>query len=278
MAKITSLANVRGTGEVVEANTDFYNGLLALKEAGAHLITPRNEMRARMVTDGKENIGKGCGTWTAAGFEYAKRSDVLLRLNSRLINPRLAEKVVEANRQRSYFSSTDTRFYDKTAEQAEQDKNKAPEERKILILPSRTTFQITPQNNMEVLNFLLRSSELAKQYFEFNGSTPITTYLVNNDVVNSQDGTLMTQLWLCGRGGDDRSGLDGLSRDLDDSGRVHGVRESGQTGEASLQKVLPYTLREVEKYVKIVQGVRGGKLPASRLEQVATFLGKLGVK
>jgi hypothetical protein len=276
MEKTISLARVKGIGEVVEANTDFYNGLVALGKAGAHLITPRYEAKVRIATAGKKNIGRNCGTWTTAGFEYAKENLVLLRLQSRLMDLQLAKQAVEANRQSKYFSS-DAQFYEESAKQAEKDKSEEPRKRKVLILPSRTTFQITPKKNMEVLEFLLRDSKLAKKYFEFNGSNPITTYLIDPNTVDAKNGTLMTQLWLYGLVVGSRSCLLGSGMYLDGGDGVRGVLPL--TGEASSQKNsvynLPYNKKQIDKYAQLVQGVRKGTLPASKLEQVAEFLTKL---
>ncbi len=194
MNKATSITKI-GKEEIVEANTDFYNGLLALKQAKSYLITPRDEAKIRIATASDKHIGKEYGTWTTAGFEYAKNSPVLLRLNSHLMDYQLAKQAVEANSQGRYFFS-ESKFYEESAKQAEHDKNESPEKRKVLILPSKTNFKITSQNNMEVLEFLLRSKQFAKEYYNFNGSKPITTYLVEPKYVDAQDGTLMTQLWL----------------------------------------------------------------------------------
>ena len=49
-----------------------------------------------------------------------------------MLDLELARKAVEANRQGNYFVTNDSEIYDKYREQAEQDKNKEPEERKVL--------------------------------------------------------------------------------------------------------------------------------------------------
>ena len=235
MVKARFVANVRGVGEVVEVYCGFYKGLIAFEEAGAHLITPRQEVKTRIATASNKHIGRDSGTWTTAGFEYAKGSPVLLRLNSHLMNKRLAKQVVEANGERRYFSTKDTKLYDTSAKQAEQDKNEAPEERNVLILPSRTDFQIAPNNSssFDVLKFLLRDSKLAGEYFEFNGSNPISVHLAEPNIVDAQTGTLMTQMWFYRIADVFRSNLSGCDRDL-----VYGARGVRGSAEGASPKNL----------------------------------------
>ena len=63
---------------------------------------------------------------------------------------------------------------------------------------------------------------LAKAYWDFHkkicGNVPITFYLVDKNTVDSQSGTLMTQLWFRGAGVVDRSGFDGWGLVGDDEG------------------------------------------------------------
>ena len=58
----TTLANIKGLGEIVQVCNNFYNKLQELKQAGAKLISPRDEAYARIQTKGKENIGRSDGT------------------------------------------------------------------------------------------------------------------------------------------------------------------------------------------------------------------------
>jgi len=238
MVQTKTLANIHGA-RVIEAEGNFYDCLIALQEAGAKPITPRNEAYARMQTAESARIGKDRGTWTSAGFEYANKQPVLLRAQSHLLNPELARQAVEVNRAGKYFSSKDIKFYEESMKQAEKDASKEPAKRQVLILPSRDNFSIAPKTNFEVLEFLLKDK--AKKYFEFNGSNPIEMYLVDKKTVDAQNGTLMTQMWFRSLGG--WSELIGDSRYLYNGNRVRGVLR--QTGEASSQRVLPYTQRDI---------------------------------
>ncbi len=153
---VKTLANIKKLGNIVEVSGDFYSALQQLKEAGAELISPRDEAYARIATDRKEKIGRSYGTWTSAGFESAKDHFPLMRLSSRLLNPELAKQAVEANRKESYFTTE------------------------------------TPDENWEIAEFALKDK--AREYFDIN-KNPITLYLVDKNIVDKQSGTLLTQLW-----------------------------------------------------------------------------------
>lgn len=271
MAKQSYLADVEGLGRVVEVCKDFYSCLQGLKRKKADLVTPRDEAYARIHTAGKENIGRSCGTWTTFGLEYAKDSLPLLRRNSRLLNPKLAKLAVEANRQGRYFSTETRQEYDESLKEAEQDKRPFLE-REVLVLPHREAFEASS----DILEFSLQ--DLAGKYFKFNGNNPIKVYPVNKETVNSQNGTILTQLWFSGL--DCRSGF-GCSRYLDLDYRARGVcRVKSAEGTAKKSAVemkvkSGYTTKQIDSYLRIVEKVRQGNLSASKLEKVAEFLSGL---
>lgn len=272
MTKRNYLADVENLGQVVELCNDFYSCLQSLKRKKADLISPRDEAYAGIHTSEKEDIGKSCGTWTTFGFEYAKDSQPLLRRSSRLLDKKLAKLAVESNRNRKYFSTQTRQEYDDSLRQAEQDKRMSLSERQVLILPHREVFEASS----DILEFSLQ--DLAGEYYKFNGNNPIKVYPVNKDVVDSQDGTILTQLWFSRLGG--RSDFGGNGRDLYVGGRARGVRrvESAEGTEKKFleeKRILQYTERQLNQYINIVEKVRQGSLPASRLEKVAEFLSGL---
>lgn len=263
---VNPLADVKGLGRVVEAFGDFYSDLQQIQEAKAGLISPRDETYARLMTKEKENIGKEYGTWTCAGFEYAKGQSPIFRLNSRLTEPEKAKLLVKVNRQGKYFHTESTREYEESLRQAEEDKDKEPVERNVIVLPSRDNFIMSDKENWEIYQAILK--EQAKPYFELNG--PIPFYLVDKDVVDSQNGTILTPLWFSSL--DYRSGFNGNYTFLVNLNfRARGVLRSAE----GTAKILPYSQKQVGKYLKLVLGVRNGNMPASKLEEVAEFLESL---
>ncbi len=239
MEKLQIIANVKGLGRIVEANTDFYTELQQLKNTGAVLISPRNEAYARLHTQGKENIGKSYGTRTSGGFEYAKEQLPIFRVKSRLTNPELAKFAVEANRSGNYFNTDSTKEYENSLKQAEQDKNKEPFKRNVIILPSKSKFTMSDKQNWEIYQAILKDQ--AKPYFELNG--PIDIYPVDEKIVNAQDGTILTHLWF--RNLVNWSDFCGYHRYLDDDLRARGVLKG--SGGATSPKILrpPYTQRQI---------------------------------
>ena len=270
------IAYVRGVGQIVETRKNFYEELIEFQEAGARLITPSQEMKARIKTAGKEDIGKSYGTWTTAGFDYVKEQLPLLRLNSRLLSPELAKQAVEANRNSKYFSTQSTKEYERSLTQAEKEtkQGKEPWKKQVLVLPSRDNFSITPEKNFEVLQFLARAPKLADDYFKFNGSQPITTYLVDKNTVDAQNGTLETQLWFDWLDGG--SDFDGGSRDLGYGYGARGVLKSSAKptrAEEKQSKVhqvrLPYTPKQIETELKRLSRLE------SEIEKSRNFLENL---
>lgn len=88
------------------------------------LITPRDLAYARQQVSKNHSLNTD-GSYTSAGFVYAKGEPVLLALDSPLSrNMRLAKQATEANRQGRHFSTPDLQIYEQLAEQAEKDKER----------------------------------------------------------------------------------------------------------------------------------------------------------
>jgi len=218
------IAEVEGLGKIVEATGDFYTGLNQLKASGAVPISPRDEAYARLRTRGKEDIGRSYGTRTSAGFEHVRGESPILRLDSRLLVPELAKLAVSANANGVYFCTDSTREYEESFAQAQEDANKPPAERNVIILPSRKYFVISDRENREIYETIFKDQ--AESYFELNG--PINVYPVptNSKIVDNKSGTTLTQMWF--RCLVDASGLGGDGWYLHCDGGLRGVLKSGE--------------------------------------------------
>ena len=217
---MSNIIQVEGLGEIVEVSGNYSDSLSRLASQGAKLISPRDEAYARIRAGPKlKDIGKLDGTLTSAGFEYAEGELPLLNLDSRLLSPELARLAVEANRQERLFSTDSTREYEESFEIAKEDEGKNPQERRVMVMPSKKTFGITQRENYEVLQFLLKDQ--ADEYFRLNGLIQITTYLIDERNVPKK-GTALIQLLFSSF--DYRSDLDGNNRSLHYNGRLRGVR------------------------------------------------------
>ena len=228
--RLPIIANVEGLGKIVEANRDFYTNLQLFKEEGARPISPRDEAYARLKTRGKENIGKSYGTRTCSGFEHVKGEYPILKLfDSRLLNPELAKLAVEANRQERYFCTDSAREYEDSLKQAEKDRSKEPKDRNVIILPSRNPFEISDEENWDVFESI--SKDQARAYFELNGS--IIIFPVNTSYVDSQNGTLLTQMQF---GYLVLKSVLGDGRSLGGVNQLRGVKETSEAGSQKRQE------------------------------------------
>ena len=204
---IKTLANVKGLGEVVEVSGALYSELQQLKEAKARLISPRDEAFARIETAGRGKKDRSKilkiyglhvpGTRTISGFEYIKGELPIFTAKSRIFeNTEKLETAIDAKK--AYFDIRTTMGYRSLLEQAEEDKEKEPEKRQVIVLPSRKDFEISPTENWEVLQTIL--GDQAEAYFDLHKRVhgvlkPIPVHLAYKDRVDSQNGTLLSCLY-----------------------------------------------------------------------------------
>ncbi|MBS3089363.1 hypothetical protein J4461_00600 [Candidatus Pacearchaeota archaeon] len=279
---VNVIAKVKKIGTIGEVDGNFAYVLGEFQKNGGRLITPREEGYIRVATAGNEEIGVDQGSYVTAGFEYAQNAQPLLRMQSRLLNPSLAQAAVEANGDDKYFNTSTRTEYDEDLNQAELDaKNQNPEMRSVVILPSRKNFYIKPRANFDILRTIMpgyigrgkKKRQLADAFYEWNGNVPIEVILVDPETVDAQEGTLLTQMWLCWR--DDAWSGYGY---LNGSYWVHGIFPLNFMGEASAQKNKPvmqnstisYTQREITKHYQTLTDIQKGKVKLSALEEQVT--------
>lgn len=266
-------ADIKGLGKILRAGAPFDESLEDLKAKGVKVITSRDLAYARI--NNSTSSLSGNGSYTREGCIYGKNQAPLVIMNSPLLNQKLAVQATEANRQGNYFQLQDKKRFEGYLRQADKDSKVEPEKRKVLTLPSRTNFTISPTQNWDIARAVFKDQ--AEAYFNYLGRNKIdsiTFYTVNPSTVDNSENPIATQSWLYGLGGVDGSGMVGNGRDLDIGDRVRGVLS--ETSEAS--RVLPYSRKELAEYYQIVQGVKEGNLPASKLEKVLRFFKKLGEK
>jgi len=282
LIKPTLEAEVEGLGEIYRIDRPFNKALESLREQKTKVISSRELAYARIKEGGDSSLCNS-GSYTREGFLYLKNEPVLVALNSPLLDLQLAEQAVEANRKGNYLS-TDKKVYEQYKEQAEQDKNKILQERKVLIFPKRENYEIPTNefNENELTLFLFKDQ--AENYGNFlkeNEINEMPVWLLDKNYVNSKEGSILTQLWLLDLDG--RSGVEGNWGFFCDS-RVRGMfekpSEAGRVFESGSKAKkarleLPYTKRQVHKVYDIVSGVRDGRLPKSKLEKVVKFLDRL---
>ncbi len=225
MAKL-DIQDIKGLGKVGKGYSNFLDQIKILREAGAkYPISVRDASYMRLHGGSKD------GTRTCHAPIHAKKSLVILAMISPLVRKLgMAKQAVEAHRNGDYFVTPDTKIYDKYAEIAEKDKNKAPKKRRAIFLPSKQNFTI--QKGDETAQSFFKDT--MNEYFDrFARSWGINFYLINKKFVDNQKGTIINYLWL--GGAYDGSVLVGNGRVLNNGTGTFGVLE--KTSEAGLQKI-----------------------------------------
>ena len=208
---------------ILRVDALFDYALEVMRDANARLITAEQLAYSRIhAENGRESSLSRSGSDTLAGYASFKREMPIRVARSPLVNIKLAELAVAANRIGRYFSASE-QVYERFARQAEQDKSKDPEKRRAVVLPDNKPFQVSSKENPDVFRHIF--GRAGEDYLQFIGRNSITVYPVDVNTVNAQDGTILTQEWL-GRLDDD-SGVDGDDRYLDYSGAVRGVQRTG---------------------------------------------------
>ncbi len=249
MTELYVEAEIEGLGNIVRVEASFDESLASLRDKESNPISPRDLAYARMRVSKNHSLNKD-GSYTASGFLYAKNANPLFALESPLLDSDLVGRAIKANRNGRYFSTENTELYEKYLATAEDDKSKNPEERRVLILPSKN-FKISAKNNPQIFGGIFK--DVADKYLEFTGFPDLDVYLVDEDIVNDQKGTLLTQLWLRWLAG--RSGLDGEIWGLGYNYRIRGVSVSGEANaknSSDSKRSELYTLENVRKALNTV--------------------------
>ncbi len=271
------IENVKGLGNVHTFEKPFDEALVSLRKN--KLISSRDLAYARRITGEDSNLSQN-GSYTREAPLYSKDVSLLV-LDSPLQNIKLAKKAVQANREGNYFQLEDKELFKKYLNQAEKDLNKEPEKRKVLILPSDENFDISRTENFDFARELFKDQAelylkfLEESKYEINS---IRFYSVSKETVNKSENPIITEMWLCRLVSINWSDLNGYYRILYVNYRVRGVASSRSREATEPRKnfaKLPYNQREIERYSQILENVKTGKLPNSKLEKVLTFFDRL---
>ncbi|MFQ5531833.1 MAG: hypothetical protein ACE5ES_04420 [Candidatus Nanoarchaeia archaeon] len=279
MAEARLLEEVKGLGKLYGTKAQFYEQLRALdwvrKEAGTGPIYPisvRDASYARL--NGKTQEVR-YGTRTCHAPVLARDSPVVVaRISPLVTDLDMAHQAVQAHFD-SKYPVFDRAVYDKWHEIAEKDKGKKPEKRRAIVLPERGNFRVN--KGSEDAEFFWQDT--MQDYFNrFVSGGSVKAYQVSQDEVDSlpEDKSIVNYLWFYRP--DYVSDLDFRGWDLYDDDWTLGVlKKTSEAGSRAGSKNFkpPYTQGKVDRIAKLVQGVRDGRLPASRLEKFFPFLKKL---
>jgi len=128
---------IEGLGQVYHTENNLIDGLESLRQVGIeNPISVRDLAFARIKT-GFGNSLSSTESYTSSSLEYAKgRPALLVRLSPLLTNPELLKKAMDGIRSGYHYGilQESIDLYLEHFEQAKQDKNKQPEDRRVLIL------------------------------------------------------------------------------------------------------------------------------------------------
>ena len=261
-------AKVEGLGIIHRVAKPFDEALKTIKSAKANLISVRDLVYAR-IQEGSNSSLCTNGSYIKEGVVYIPDKSLLVR-NSPLLNQKLAKKATDCHRNGNEFD-INNKLVDKYREQAEADKNKSPEKRRVLSLNKRGNFKIPTNRFKDDELTLWLFKDQAENYgnlLEENSINEMPAYLTGNNKEK-----FANQLWLSRLS--IKSELYGSSRGLSYD---YWLREVLNSVEGNLQKnsrKLPYTPKQLTKISQVVERVRQGNLPASKLEKVLDFFENL---
>lgn len=262
MAK-TYETKVKGLGTIHKIEKPFDESLKTIKGGGANVISARDLAYTRIEQGRNSSLCK-IGSYIKEGVAYVPDKTLFIR-NSPLLNQRIAQKAVQAHRRGEEFY-IENKLIDKYQEQAEQDKNKSPEKRRVLVLNERGKFEIPTNKFKDKELTLWLFKDLAEAYGNFlsdNKINEMPVYLTENN-----EKMFANQLWFGNL--DNRPDLFGHIRSLDCNGDVRGLWK-----ETNKSRKLPYTSRQVEGALKTTENVMQGKAGTLGLESVIKFLERL---
>ena len=263
IAKVEFEAKIEGLGEIYKVYAPFDKALEALKSRKAKIITSRDLAYAR-IQEGSRSDSSTYGSYVKEGDIYIpNQKGVILTRNSLVLkSPKQATQAHKKNK----------KFYiDKKQAMKYLEKAKHQKDNSAILL---TDFNSIPTNRFgdDKLTVWLFQDQ-AKDYGLFlkeNGINERPLHFNDQNYIK-QKSPYADQLWLDYLG--KWSYFAGDDRFLSYGDMVRGVLK--KTGEASSRKSLPYTPKQIQKMYKIIDGVKEGKLPNSKLEKVLDFLEEL---
>ena len=260
-------------GRILRVDAPFDEAVTALRQAGCRYPISVSDLARARIEKGQSHSLSQNGSYTREGVLYFQDAHPILALNSPLLDLRLAKQAVQANREGRYFSTQDGKMYEKFAKLAEQGKSQEPEQRKAFYLPkANCTLTKEDADFNGILRSLFKGEKAVDDYLQFNGQD-IPLYVVGQDVVKAQKGTLLTQMWFRSLGC--RSELVGYSRYLDYGDRVRGVlRDSERANASETKKVLVYNPRDVKAIEREV-GRLARILQPKQLKRLNSLVGRL---
>src|SRR3989344_2320534 len=195
-----------------EFSTSVGNLVVNVQELRGRLTSISNDAYKRIVTAGKQDVGKTKGTRVSM-IVNSLRGEKPVLLKQERFPIRLARELVEANSKGEYFSTNSARAYETASRRAEQEDRKGikPAQRTAIICPSQDNFLMSPDENKQYYEFVFEDMAYENEengrvsYFQLNKG-PITFFPIDKGIVDSVKGTIQNYMWFkslglgCGSG------------------------------------------------------------------------------
>ena len=257
-----------------QAYSDFAEAVRALR-GGKGVASERQIVADRNLAPA------GTGPWDMYGFTrsariYSPDEEPIWILDSPLLNQEEAQKAVDGNREGKRYHITKECYQDVA--------RRAKHRNGAMQLPSRTSFSVSLDENLDVLEFAV-GKRPAKTYLkrlrdekDINSVQFCLIVPDNVDKVDIAKGPFVQQSWFYDRA--DGSYLGDL--DLHYGKRTFEVRRSSDVAQGHARQISagrksehPYNPRELNRVKKIIEEIRAGRAGYLSLEEVAGFLERL---
>jgi len=266
MDKITNYevkieTQVKGLGKIYREDASFFNSLKSLRTVNSIPISLRNLAYAR--------TQKGENSPLSLKSSYVKEGiirtpkQILFVSDSPIINN--IEQAIQCHNEEEEFYLTEKQT-EKYLEQAEHDRKKEPEKRKVLISNENGNYGIPTNRFYEYELTLWAFKDKAKKYGELLKNFGIDEMPVYFS--DQKEKPFARQLWLAWLGG--KSLISGNDMNSKYEIIVYGTKEIDKASQKPL-----YSRKEVDKLLEIINKIRKGNVPFSELEKIVDFFEKL---
>ena len=241
--QLTQEAVIEGKSiEYVDA--PFDKGHRLITSRNGKIITGRDLAHARIQTGAKHSLSKN-GSYIREGILYSQENPLLLSVSSILEN---AGKTTRAH-QEDEACFPDAKIVENCRSQAEKDRKKDPQDRRVLILAQTENFEIPTNrfNEEEVTLWLFKDQAKAYgDYLKANDIEAMPVWLAGKSYTNDQKKPFERQLWLHRLGS--QSGLGAGNGGLSCVAWLRGVSRGTVIAEGDSQKISEsYTSEEIAK-------------------------------
>ncbi|MCX6751124.1 MAG: hypothetical protein NTZ83_06725, partial [Candidatus Pacearchaeota archaeon] len=259
------IEDIKGLGKVYLVEAPFDDEIKFLNGAGIkYPVSVRDASYTRL--NGASQESK-YGTRTCHAPICAKDSPTIIaRISPLVTDSDFCRQVVKAHRANQYpVLDNDNSIYSKWEKIVKADKNKKPEKRRAIILPTREDYQIG-RDSLEA-EFLFEDTR--EEYFNrFVSGNSINAYQISENEIDSKEGTIVNYLWFSRPvdGSDLSLGNRGLGIDYGAFGVLRS-REATEPSQKFLHEKLPYTKKELSRVLNVTTNIKQGNFKMSDLEK-----------